>query len=145
MSWGPAALCPGLCLKGKKWCCAGFLKGSNIFLGGCFAKCSRATWDGGKGMVSAFLVLAMTWGPRAGALLRPGTPGLQEWKEFGKEERKRPVLESSCTSESKQECSVTAGLFPPKRQQVPGALPARGGRDLLNSCSKSIFKEKKLL
>lgn len=38
---------------------------------------------------------------------------------------------------------VPAGLLPHKRQQVPGALPTSGGKDLLNSCSKSVFPLKK--
>lgn len=93
---GVLLLCAqGCAVKGRKWYCAGFLKGSSIFLDVCLAKCSRAIRDGEKGMASAFLVLGMTWDQRAGALLRPETPGLQEYKEFGKEEIKRPLEECS--------------------------------------------------
>lgn len=67
----------GCVVKGKKWICVGFPKGSSTFLDVCITKGSRAIRDE-KGMAFAFLVLGMAWGPRDGALLRPGTPGLHE-------------------------------------------------------------------
>lgn len=101
-----------------------FLKGSSIFLGGCFAKCSRATWDGGKEMASAFLVLAMTWGPRAGVLLRPE-------KSLGRNKEAcegvfRAVLEGSCPSESKQECSCSCWAIAPQKAAGTRSPPYKG-------------------
>lgn len=76
-------------------------------------------------MTSAFLVLGMTWGPRAGALLRAGTPELQEQEVFGKEERKRALEKCSgqcwrahTRVKANRSAAVTPGPSLPKKQQV---------------------------
>lgn len=102
-----------------------FLKTSTVFLGICPAKCSRAIRDGEKGMAFAFLVLGMTWGQRAGALVRPGTPGAESvW------EGRRRALEK-CSGlcwkahtqiQANRSAPVPAGPSLPKRLQAPNVL-----------------------